>query len=76
MIQLATDTWLEGLLPYHHPSKSHLCSAYFVSVMQQPREEQMNAAKHVLHYLKDTVGCGLLLSSKNDLQLYGYCDSD
>ena len=44
--------------------------------MQQPREEHTNAVKCVLRYLKGIAGCGLLLSSKNDLRLYGNNDSD
>lgn len=36
----------------------------------------MDAAGRVVCYLKGTAGDGLFLHAKNNLQVYGYCDSD
>ena len=44
--------------------------------MQTPREEHMDAARQVLHYLKGTVGQGTLLLSDSNLQPIGFCDLD
>jgi len=44
--------------------------------MQAPREEHMNSACRVLHYIKGTLGCGTLLHASNTLHLSAYCDSD
>ena len=44
--------------------------------MHQPRKFHMDAAIHILHYLKSTPGRAILLSAYNDLRLYAYCDSD
>ncbi|GJV97436.1 retrovirus-related pol polyprotein from transposon TNT 1-94 [Tanacetum coccineum] len=44
--------------------------------MQQPRVAHWEAALRVVRYLKGCPGQGILLRSDNDLQLYGWCDSD
>ena len=44
--------------------------------MQHPREDHGEAALRVVRYLKGNPGQGILLSSKCDLQLYGWCDAD
>jgi len=44
--------------------------------MQEPREEHMEAAKHVLRYLKGNPGQGILLKTDCDLRLTAFCDSD
>jgi len=36
----------------------------------------MEALRRVIRYLKGSVGEGIFLPTQNDLQLYGYCDSD
>jgi hypothetical protein len=36
----------------------------------------MKAALRVLHYLKGAPGQGLFFSSKNDMSLRAFCDSD
>ena len=44
--------------------------------MQDPKEEHMDAAKHVLCYMKGNLGQGLFMKSDSDLQIVAYCDSD
>lgn len=44
--------------------------------MQNPRQRHWEAAIRVVKYLKGCPGQGILLSSKSDLQLTAYCDSD
>jgi hypothetical protein len=53
---------------------------YAVSVlsqfMSQPRQTHWIAAKHVLRYLRGTVGYGLRYASGVDMRLQGYADAD
>ena len=44
--------------------------------MHAPRKPHMKAALRVLHYLKGALGQGLFFSSKNDMSLRAFCDSD
>lgn len=44
--------------------------------MHAPRKPHMEAAMHVLRYLKSNPGQGLLFPSHNDLSLRAFCDSD
>jgi hypothetical protein len=44
--------------------------------MSQPRQIHWVAAKHVLRYLRGTVGYGLRYASSVDMRLQGYVDSD
>ena len=44
--------------------------------MQTPREEHMEAARHVLRFLKGTAGFGILLTASFEMNLYGFYDSD
>jgi len=44
--------------------------------MQQPKEDHWHATLRVFHYLKQNLGQGILLSSKCDLCLHGWCDAD
>ncbi|CAL8992058.1 unnamed protein product [Prunus brigantina] len=44
--------------------------------MHQPRKPHLDAALHILRYLKGSPGQGLLFSSNNKLHLIGYCDSN
>nr|XP_027239597.1 uncharacterized protein LOC113830591 [Penaeus vannamei] len=45
--------------------------------MSNPTKAQLNAAKHVLKYLKGTMMYGLTFKKSNEsVQLQGYCDSD
>lgn len=44
--------------------------------MQQPRNDHWQAALRVVRYLKGTPGQGIVLSSTNDFQISGWCDSD
>lgn len=44
--------------------------------MHSPKNEHWQAVKHVLRYLKNVLGQELLLSSKSDLTVKAYCDSD
>ena len=44
--------------------------------MCEPRQTHWVAAKHVLRYLRGTVGYGLRYTADSDMQLVGYTDSD
>lgn len=44
--------------------------------MCEPRQTHWVAAKHVLRYLRGTVGYGLRYTADSDMQLIGYTDSD
>jgi hypothetical protein len=47
-----------------------------IQFMSQPRETHSIVAKHVLRYLRGTVGHGLRYTSNIDMRLQGYTDSD
>lgn len=53
---------------------------YYVHVlsqfMHQPRKPHLDAAIHVLRYLKGTPDQGLMFPTQGSLKLTGYCDSD
>ena len=58
-----------------HPELSY--SVHILSqFMQEPREEHMEVAKRVLHYLKGNPRQGILLKSDSDLTITAYCDFD
>lgn len=44
--------------------------------MQKHELKYWNAVLRVVHYLKNSPGQGILLSSKNDITISAYCDSD
>ena len=44
--------------------------------MCEPRHTHWVAAKHVLRYLRGTIGYGLRYTADSDMQLVGYTDSD
>ncbi|XP_074301368.1 secreted RxLR effector protein 161-like [Silene latifolia] len=44
--------------------------------MSAPRLENWNTALRTVRYLKGTPGQGILLSSRSDMKLSGWCDSD
>ncbi|KAK9675865.1 hypothetical protein RND81_11G036900 [Saponaria officinalis] len=44
--------------------------------LSAPREPHMQAAKHVVRYLKGTARATLFYSAQTDLQLRAYCDAD
>jgi hypothetical protein len=44
--------------------------------MSQPRQTHWIEAKHVLRYLRGTIGYGLRYASSVDLSLQGYADAD
>jgi hypothetical protein len=69
---------LIGSLMYLVNTRPDIC--YAVSVlsqfMSQPRQTHWIAAKHVLRYLRGTVGYGLRYASGVDMRLQGYADAD
>ena len=69
---------LVGRLIYLTVSRPDIMYAVHVlsRFMQQPRKLHMEAALRVVRYLKGAPGRGLFFSSKNDLRLRAYCDSD
>ncbi|CAA7032085.1 unnamed protein product [Microthlaspi erraticum] len=52
------------------------CVHVLAQFMQQPRADHWQAALRVVRYLKGSPGQGILLSSDNDFQINGWCDSD
>lgn len=44
--------------------------------MSNPRDIHMDAAKHLLRYLKQSPGQGVLFSKQSNFQLKAFCDSD
>jgi len=44
--------------------------------LSHPREPHMQAALHLLRYLKGTINTGLFYPSQTDLALQGYTDAD
>ena len=69
---------LVGRLIYLTITRPELTYAVHVlsQFMHSPKGEHMQAARRLLRYLKGSPGDGILLHAKNDLQLYGFCDSD
>jgi hypothetical protein len=71
-------TQLIGSLMYLVNTRLDIC--YVVSVlgqfMSQPRQTHWIAAKHVLRYLRGTVGYGMRYASGVDMRLQGYADAD
>lgn len=69
---------LVGRLIYLLTTRPEL--AYSVHILSQfmktPRVDHWEAALRVVRYLKGSPGRGILLSSKSDLCLTAYCDSD
>jgi len=69
--------WLMGRLIY-------LTITYLMYAMQpifsvsscRHLEKNMNAACRVLHYIKGSPDCEIVIHAHTDLQLIGYCDSD
>jgi hypothetical protein len=59
-------------------TRPNICYAVNVlsQFMSQPRQTHLIAAKHVLRYLRGTVGYGLRYASSVDLSLQGYADAD
>ncbi|XP_019055416.1 PREDICTED: uncharacterized protein LOC109115656 [Nelumbo nucifera] len=45
-------------------------------LMSDPRQQHLDAAMHVLRYLKSSPEHGVFFSSKSDILIRGYCDSD
>lgn len=60
------------------PLEPDIC--YVVNALSQfmcePRKIHLVAAKHILRYLRGTIGYGLRYSSGVDLKLHGYSNSD
>ncbi|XP_074265065.1 secreted RxLR effector protein 161-like [Silene latifolia] len=44
--------------------------------LAQPRVPHLQAALHLIRYLKGTINLGLFYPSSNDLTVTGYCDAD
>jgi hypothetical protein len=69
---------LIGSLMYLVNTRPDICYAVNVlsQFMSQPRQTHWIAAKHVLRYLRGTVGYGLRYASSVDMRLQGYADAD
>jgi hypothetical protein len=69
---------LIGSLMYLVNTRPDICYAVNIlsQFMTQPRQTHWIAAKHVLRYLRGTVGYGLRYASSVDLRLQGYVDGD
>jgi hypothetical protein len=70
------DPQLIGSLMYLVNTRPDICYAVNVlsQFMSQPRQTHWIATKHVLRYLRGTVGYGLRYASSVDLSLQGYVD--
>ena len=72
------DPQLIGSLMYLINTRPDIC--YVVNVlsqfMSQSRQTHWIAAKHVLRYLRGTVGYGLRYASSVDMSLRGYANAD
>ncbi|KAJ3690345.1 hypothetical protein LUZ61_019509 [Rhynchospora tenuis] len=69
---------LVGRLIYLTITRPELCYAVHIlaQFMHDPLQAHYAAALRVVRYLKKNPGQGIVLPVENDLQLYGYCDSD
>jgi hypothetical protein len=69
---------LIGSLMYLVNTRPDIC--YVVNILSQftsqPRQTHWIVAKHVLRYLRGTVGYGLRYASGVDMRLQGYADAD
>jgi hypothetical protein len=72
------DPQLIGSLMYLVNTRPDICYAVNVlsQFMSQPRQTHWITTKHVLRYLRGTVGYGLRYASSVDLSLQGYADAD
>lgn len=84
---LSTDQLLEDPTPYRrlvgrliYLTVTRPDTSYAVHVLSQfmnsPTQDHLQAAHKVLRYLKNAPAQGLYFSSKQDLSLTSYCDSD
>lgn len=62
-------------LGFTRPDISH-ATQQLSQVMQDPQENHLQLAMHVLRYLKGTINYGLFYPAKSDLCLKAFCDSD
>jgi hypothetical protein len=67
-----------GSLMYLINTRPDICYAMnvFSQFMSQPRKTHLITTKHVLRYLRGTIGYGLRYASIVDLSLQGYVDAD
>ena len=69
---------LIGSLMYLTNNRPNICFAVnaLSQFMSDPRQIHKVSAKHVLRYLRGTVGYGLRYASRCDMILQGFSDSD
>jgi hypothetical protein len=72
------DPQLRGSLMYLVNTRPDICYAVNVlsQLMSQSRQTHWIATKHVLRYLRGTIGYGLRYASSVDLSLQGRADAD
>nr|XP_016451549.1 PREDICTED: uncharacterized mitochondrial protein AtMg00810-like [Nicotiana tabacum] len=75
-IQLLGSQFLFLTLRSHYKAKSQGSVQHLSQFMQEPREPHLNAAFHLLRYLKNDPTQGIFMLKDADHTVRAYCDSD
>ncbi|XP_019256320.1 PREDICTED: uncharacterized protein LOC109234707 [Nicotiana attenuata] len=76
-LEMISEARLSGSKPKKTPMEQNLkLTSSLSQFMHAPKKSHYEAALHVVKYIKDQPGLGLLMSSKSTEKVQGYCDSD